>query len=98
MNKEGYRDPTPEKEIRHIEQEDKTKRIEAYYKVYRGDKYKIKVNKVSDDATTYKHIDTIVTIQVVGVYPHIVTLRNKKGICESFKWNDFFKRIVRLEK
>lgn len=48
--------------------------------------------------TTLGYVGTIVTMQVVGVYPHIVTLKNKKGICESFKWNDFFKRIVRLEK
>lgn len=97
-NKEGYTDTTPELAIHNIEQEEKTRRLEAYYKVYRGEKYRIKIECVSEDAKTYKMQEKEKVMEVAGVYPHIITLKDKKGICESFKWHDFFKQIVRLEK
>lgn len=98
MNKEGYIDTTPELAIHNIEQEEKARRLEVYYKVRRGEKYRIKIACVSEDAKIYKKEEKEKVMEVAGVYPHIVTLKDKKGICESFKWHEFFKRIVRLEK
>lgn len=95
-NKEGYTDTTPTQAIRNIEQEEKMRRIENYRRVYRGQRYIIKIDRTRDEEENPRK--KVKTMQVVGVYPHIVTLMDNFGIRSSYRWHDFFKSIVRLEE
>ena len=51
-NGEGYSDPTFDQALWGIREEEKTRELEKKYGVYRGETYKVLVERTSDDATT----------------------------------------------
>ena len=92
MNHEGYRDDTPERAIWGIRKEERTKEIEKKRGVYRGEYYHVLVERIANDYKSTRTIREYRKMKVIGVYPNIVTLKDKSGIVESFRWNDFYKK------
>lgn len=91
-NNEGYNDPTPTQAMWGIRQEEKTRALERKHGVYRGEIYKVLVERPPDNAKSEKWEKKRKKMKVVGIYTHIVTLEDSKGFRESFRWNDFCKR------
>lgn len=91
-NNEGYNDPTPTQAMWGIRQEEKTRALERKHGVYRGEIYKVLVERPPDNAKSEKWEKKRKKMKVVGIYTHIVTLEDSKGFRESFRWPDFFKR------
>lgn len=91
-NNEGYSDPTPTQAMWGIREEEKTRALERKHGVYRGEIYKVLVERPPDNASSEKWEKKHKKMKVVGVYPHIITLQDSGGQCESFRWPDFFKR------
>ena len=69
-----------------------TGHVEKRHGVYRGEYYQVLVERTSEDARTYKTVKEYRKMKVLGVYPNIITLKDKSGIVESFRWNDFYKK------
>lgn len=91
-NGSGVPDPTPAQAMWGIRQEEKTRALERKHGVYRGEIYKVLVERPPDNAKSEKWEKKRKKMKVVGVYTHIVTLEDSKGFRESFRWPDFFKR------
>lgn len=92
MNHEGYPDTTPEKAMWGIRREERIRKLEEEHGVYRGEYYYILVERITEDPKSVKIEKEYRKMRVIGVYPHVVTLQDKNGFAESFKWNDFYKR------
>ena len=91
-NGSGIPDPVLTQAMWGIRQEEKTRELEKRHGVYRGEYYQVLVEKTSEDARTYKTVKEYRKMKVIGVYPNIVTLKDKSGIVESFRWNEFYKK------
>ena len=91
-NGSGIPDPVLTQAMWGIRQEEKTRELEKRHGVYRGEYYQVLVERTSEDARTYKTVKEYRKMKVIGVYPNIVTLKDKSGIVESFRWNDFYKK------
>lgn len=91
-NGSGIPDPVLTQAMWGIRQEEKRRELEKRHGVYRGEYYQVLVERTSEDARTYKTVKEYRKMKVIGVYPNIVTLKDKNGIVESFRWNDFYKK------
>ncbi len=100
-NKEGYRDDTAEQaiwgvrkeeRIRFLEEkhgEERIRFLEEKHGVYRGEKYRLLLDREPSDARTEKLIRKWMTVVIKEVHPHIVTFQDSKGRWESLSWHEF---------
>lgn len=87
MNKEGYKDPTPEKAIRKVTQYESLCRK---YNVKKGDKVKIVVEVQDDLFAKTPRIRKKETI-VVSMTARFITLQLSAGYCTCMTWDEFQK-------
>ena len=95
MNREGYPDPTSERAIWGVRKEEKIRALEEKYGVHREDKVVI-YNREEDRSRSPGEKRNVIKsrkMKVIGVYPNFILLQDKLGIRESFRWQEFFKKL-----
>lgn len=94
VNKEGYKDPTPEQAMWGIRKEEKIRALERRYGVHRGEIVTILEKEELPKRIPGKERIRIKErkMKVIGLYPHIILLEDRKGR-ESFRWQEFLQKL-----
>lgn len=95
-NGSGAPDPTPEQAMWGIRKEEKIRALEKRYGVHRGEIVTILGKEELPKRIPGKERIRIKErkMKVIGLYPHIILLEDKKGR-ESFRWHEFLQKLKR---